>query len=394
MTVSHTGLVLTGGGARSAYQVGALRALAEILGPGPLPFQVIAGISAGAINSVVSRHRRRELRDGVGAASRHLVRADAGEGLPDRRPRSSPASGRAGSATSRRAAIVGKTGINYLLDPAPLRRLLETELPFGRMRRHLRSGRLRAIAVSATNYHTGSGVTFFEGSADIEPGSARRASGSAQRLTLDHVMASAAIPFFFPPVKIDRTFYGDGCVRMSHPISPAIHLGAERILAISARHLRPPAETARREAEGDDKTDHAADLRDRGGAAERGVPRLGGLGRRAARSHQQDARAHPAGPAEPARRGPPPGSRPRAAAVAGFGKLAARRVRPLPGDAPLSPERDRRDGAVGEDLLSYLAFEPIYLKRVIDLGHADTLARRDELEEFFLGQPQKARARG
>ena len=115
------------------------------------------------------------------------------------------------------------------------------------MRRYLRAGRLRGVSVSATNYHTGAGVTFFEGAPDIEPWMRSTRIGIRARLTLDHVMASTAIPIFFPPVRVDRTFYGDGCIRMIYPMSPAIHLGADRIVAISVRHARPPSEAARSE---------------------------------------------------------------------------------------------------------------------------------------------------
>ena len=84
-------------------------------------------------------------------------------------------------------------------------------------------------------------MTFFEGAADIEPWTRSTRIGVRARITVDHVMASAAIPVFFPPVALDGTFYGDGCVRMNYPMSPAIHLGADRIVAVSVRYLRPPA---------------------------------------------------------------------------------------------------------------------------------------------------------
>lgn len=389
MSVSHTGLVLTGGGARSAYQVGALRALAEILGPGPLPFDIIAGISAGAINSVVLATGA----DNFEVASERL-RATWCALTPEKVYRTG-ALKLAGIGTRwirdlSAGGLVGKTGINFLLDPAPLRRLLEAEIPFGRMRRHLRSGRLRAIAVSATNYHTGSGVTFFEGSAGIEPWIRSTRIGLRQRLTLDHVMASAAIPIFFPPVRIDGTFYGDGCVRMNHPMSPAIHLGAERILAISARHLRPPGETARREA--DEKTDHLPISEIAGvllnavflDSVDSDLERLQRINKTLAliprerlNSRDVDLRPVPALVLRPSQ---------------DLGKLAADEYHRFPLMLRYLLKGIGATGQSGEDLLSYLAFEPIYLKRVIDLGHADTLARREEIEEFFLGEISGARS--
>src|SRR5512133_1657563 len=152
--VSHTGLVLTGGGARAAYQVGVLRALSEIATPGGLPFDVLAGISAGAINSVALATAAEDFQD----AARRLTATWASL-TPDRIFRTGTL--RLASIGSRwirdltAGGLVGKSGINYLLDSAPLRRLIAAEIPIGRMRRHLRAGRLRSVALSCTNYHTG-----------------------------------------------------------------------------------------------------------------------------------------------------------------------------------------------------------------------------------------------
>src|SRR5512133_949799 len=211
-----------------------------------MPFDILAGISAGAINSVVLGAGA---EDFTGATER--LRTTWSTLTPDRVYRTGAL--KLASIGSRwirdlsAGGLIGKSGINYLLDPAPLRRLLETEIPIGRMRRHLRSGRLRAVAISATNYHTGAGVTFFEGAGDVEPWIRSTRMGVRDRITVEHVMASAAIPIFFPPVALEGSFYGDGCVRMHYPMSPAIHLGADRIVAISVRHLRPDAETAERQ---------------------------------------------------------------------------------------------------------------------------------------------------
>ncbi|ABS26597.1 patatin-like phospholipase family protein [Anaeromyxobacter sp. Fw109-5] len=391
--MGHTGLVLTGGGARAAYQVGALRALADVLGPGPMPFDIIAGISAGAINSLVVATGA---EDFIRVTQR--LRATWESLAPDRVFR---------TGTLRLATIggrwirdlsagglIGKSGINYLLDPAPLRRLLESEVPVGRMRRHLRSGRLRGVAVSATNYHTGAGVTFYEGAADIQPWLRSTRLGIRSRITLDHVMASAAIPVFFPPIRIDGTFYGDGCVRMNHPMSPAIHLGAERILAVSVRYLRPPGDTLRKQAKEKDDTlplseiagvllnavfldSLDADLE----RLERINKTLALIPRERLNSGDVEMRQVPALVLRPSQ---------------DLGKLAADEYERFPAMLRYLLKGVGASGHAGEDLLSYLAFEPIYLKRVMDLGYADTLARRDEIEEFFLGapQPQRERARG
>ncbi|HSD19188.1 MAG TPA: patatin-like phospholipase family protein [Anaeromyxobacter sp.] len=389
--MGHTGLVLTGGGARAAYQVGALRALAEVLGPGPLPFDIIAGISAGAINSLVVATGAEDF-----ARVTQRLRATWESLTPDRVYRTGTL--RLASIGSRwirdlsAGGLIGKSGINYLLDPAPLRRLLESEVPIGRMRRHLRSGRLRAVAVSATNYHTGAGITFYEGANDIEPWLRSTRIGTRARITLDHVMASAAIPVFFPPIRIGRTFYGDGCVRMNLPMSPAIHLGADRILAISVRYLRPPGETLQREAKEKDDTLPLSEI---AGillnavfldSLDSDLERLQRINKTLALiphdklNHSDvDMRPVPALVLRPSQ---------------DLGKLAADEYGRFPAMLRYLLKGIGATGHAGEDLLSYLAFEPIYLKRVMDLGHADTLVRREEIEEFFLGAPQRERARG
>ena len=237
----HLGLVLPGGGARSAYQVGALRAIARMLRGDSLPFDVVAGISAGAINSVALASGAEDFH----ATSEALARTWCS--LSPERVYRTGALGLARIGTRwildlSAGGLLGRSGINYLLDPSPLRELLEQTIPVGRMRRHIRSGLLRGVAVSATNYQNAVGVTFFEGDAGIKPWARATRVGVRARLTLDHVMASAAIPVFFPPVRLGRTFYGDGCVRMGYPMSPAVHLGADS----DPGHQRPLPAPARR----------------------------------------------------------------------------------------------------------------------------------------------------
>ncbi len=390
--MSHVGLVLTGGGARAAYQVGAIRALAEVLGRGASPFDVLTGISAGALNAVALASGA----DDFPSAAERLCATWAGL-TPDRVFRTGAL--RLAGIGSRwlrdlsTGGLVGKSGINYLLDPAPLRLLIDQEIPLGRMRRHLRAGRLRGIAVSATNYNTGNGVTFFDAGPEVEPWTRSTRLGVRSRITAEHVMASAAIPVFFPPVNIQGAFYGDGCVRMHYPMSPAIHLGAARVVAISQRYLRPPAETAAREARSGapsmpmseiagvllnavflDSLDSDLERLQRMNRTLELVPR------QRLENGELDLRPIPALVLRPSQ---------------DLGKLAADEYHRFPSMLRYLLKGIGATGHAGEDLLSYLAFEPIYVKRVMDLGYSDTIARRDEIAEFFLGdqQPQPARAR-
>ncbi len=390
--MSHVGLVLTGGGARSAYQVGAIRALAEIVGPGPLPFDIISGISAGAINGAV-------LATGAEDFARSAERLSATwAGLtPDQIYRTGPLRlATIGTHWIRDLSfggLLGKTGINYLLDPLPLRALVAHGIPLGRMRKHLRSGRLRGLAVSATNYHTGNGVTFFEGVQDLRPWTRTNRIGVRARITTDHIMASAAIPMFFPPVHLDGSFYGDGCVRMHYPMSPAIHMGADRIVAVSQRWQRPPSETAEREAR--DKT-ATMPLSEIAGvllnavfldSLDSDLERLDRVNRTLAlvpreklRNGDLDIRPIPALVLRPSR---------------DLGKMAEDQYRRFPPTLRYLLKGIGATGSAGEDLLSYLAFEPVYVSRVMELGYGDAMARRDEIEEFLLEDTgKKQRARG
>jgi NTE family protein len=388
----HIGLVLTGGGARAAYQVGAVRALAEIAGPGQLPFDTIAGISAGAINAVVLATGA---EDFAGSAER--LRRTWAKLTPDRVFRTGAV--RLAGIGSRwlrdlsTGGLLGRNSINYLLDPSPLRHIVASEIPLGRMRRHLRAGRLRGVAVTATNYHTGVGVTFYEGDEAIQPWLRTARVGVRARITVDHVMASAAIPIFFPPVALDGSFYGDGCVRMHYPMSPAIHMGAHRIVAVSVRHLRPLEETLAREATS--KTDRLP-LSEIAGvllnavfldSLDSDLERLERMNRTLGlvpreKLAQLGIRPIPALVLRPSQ---------------DLGKLARDEYVRFPGMLRYLLKGIGAEGHSGEDLLSYLAFEPIYTQRVMEIGFADTMARKDEIQDFLGAgdaQPRKAQARG
>ncbi len=386
MAGDRTALVLTGGGARAAYQVGALRALAEVLPRGPLPFEVVAGISAGAINGVALACGAQDFAGG--AAALHQTWAGL---TPDRIFRTGAlklaATGSRWMRDLGGGGLLGGNSINYLLDPAPLRRLLTDVLPLARMRRHLKAGRLHAVAVSATSYLSGAGVTWFEGSDRIRPWQRSTREGVRARLTVDHVMASAAIPIFFPPVKVEDGWYGDGCVRLVYPMSPAIHAGAERILAISVRHGRagpggpgapdgaplPLSQIAGvlLNAVFLDSIDTDLERLERINRTLAYVP-----GERVA-ARELELRPIPVLALRPSQ---------------DLGKLAGDEYHRFPSMLRylLKGIGVTRDS--GSDLLSYLAFEPVYVARVMELGYTDTLARRDEVRAFFRAEPRGGRA--
>ena len=228
------GLVLPGGGARAAYQVGVLRALARILPKdAPSPFPIISGTSAGSINAVALAIHARHFRKGVLRISRvwenfhvhHVFRADT--------------LGLMKTSAHWMAAMtfggLGRFNPHSLLDRSPLQPLLRRYLPFEEIQSAIDGGFLHAVAVTASGYDSGQSVTFYQGHDSIHPWNREQRLGFAEKLTLDHLMASSAIPFIFSAVKVNREYFGDGSMRQVAPLSPAVHLGADRLLVVGIR---------------------------------------------------------------------------------------------------------------------------------------------------------------
>jgi NTE family protein len=225
-------LVLSGGGARAAYQAGALRAIAALLGRDRRrPFPVICGTSAGAINATTLAIHADEFRRGVARLLEwwrsvrvdHIYRADF-------------------ATLSRHgmrflASMVGAgpapEGAASMLDNTPLAGFLAESFDLSKIQAHLQSGALSAIAVNATSYASGHAVTFFDGAPELFRWQRTRRRGERAKLTVQHLMASTAIPFIFPAVRVSDDYYMDGSVRQIAPLSAALHLGARRLLVIA-----------------------------------------------------------------------------------------------------------------------------------------------------------------
>jgi NTE family protein len=238
------GLVLTGGGARSAYQVGVLLALAELLPRSRNPFQVIVGTSAGAVAASVlaaeAHHWRRAVagleRVWANFRSEQVFHVDAPHML------------RAGAHWVM-ALLSGGLVLSppkSILDNSPLRELLAAHVDAPGIRRSIARGHLRAFALCATSYTTGQSVAFFDGVESINEWARVQRIGLRTEMDLDHLMASTAIPLLFPPMKIGSDYYGDGSMRQMHPLSPAIHLGADRLLILGVRARRGAGVTVNR----------------------------------------------------------------------------------------------------------------------------------------------------
>ncbi len=243
ITLMKTGLVLSGGGARGAYQVGVLKAIAELQPKhAHNPFSIISGTSSGAINAVALAASANNFRLAVKKVEKiwrtlHVDRVYE-SGVLDLMK----SGGRLFTSLLNRGT--GTTRPLALLNNDPLRELLSRSIQFRNIQKRIDSGFLDAVAITASGYSSGESVSFFQGTAEIEKWRRTRSVGVPTILNEDHLMASSAIPTIFPAQKVNREYFGDGSLRQLSPISPVIHMGAERILVIgvSGHTTNPPRE--------------------------------------------------------------------------------------------------------------------------------------------------------
>jgi len=227
--MTRTGVILTGGGARAAYQVGVLRAVADMYPDWHYPFNVIIGTSAGAINAMALAGSRGLFRHNID----HLERVWS-ELTMDRVYRAGSFSLMRNLSSVARKFISRpvESGPVSLLDNAPLRKMLEREINLENIHQTIREGHIDAVGLNACGYSTGQNICFFEGVEGLEGWSVGQRAGTRTELRLDHIMASSAIPTLFPPVRINREYFGDGATRQMAHISPALRLGARKVLVV------------------------------------------------------------------------------------------------------------------------------------------------------------------
>lgn len=368
------GLIMSGGGARAAYQVGVLKAISEMLPPGsPNPFAVICGASAGAINSAAVAAYAHNFQHAVRRLERvwgnfrvhHVFRADI-LGMTKNWLR------------WWLALFFGGMGRNpvALLDRRPLYHLLKRHLPFDRIQSAIDAGLVHAISIAASGYGSGQSVTFYQGVSTITPWRRSTRVGSATEITVDHLMASSAIPFVFQAVPINREYFGDGSMRQIAPLSPAIHLGAERLLVIGSRQegYKPP-ERSNQPAEYPSFAQIGGHILssiflDALEADMERMQRINETLRRFPASHPEtDNREAALRPIESLLISPSQDVR----------KIAERHKRhfPWPMRILLRGLGAYRRG--GGELLSYLLFEKPYCQELMQLGYDDTVKQRDEV---------------
>jgi NTE family protein len=232
-----TAIILPGGGARCAYQVGVLKAIAELVEDDANPFPVICGTSAGAINAAVLASHAHEFATGVDRLERfwrsmscqRVYRTDAWTVFK---------SGMRFALTLLSGGLI-KTNPRAFLDNTPLRHFLQSTLQLGGIQTAIDENALRAVSITASGYSSASAISYFQAQDGISEWQRPRRKGQATTLQVSHLLASAALPIIFPAERIGNEYFGDGGMRMVAPLSPAIHLGASRILVIGTRDEIP-----------------------------------------------------------------------------------------------------------------------------------------------------------
>ncbi len=388
-----TGLVLTGGGARAAYQVGVLRGIERIravcgAGHGPTgnPFAVMTGTSAGAINAAALASYADEYPKAVerlhrtwhGFQASHVYRADAfGVVRSGARWLTMFTIGWA-LARWRRAKP------KSLLDNTPLAQLLAETVPLERIPALVQRGVLRAFAITASSYTAGTHVTFYDAGGAQQPWVRSQRVAVPGPISLTHLLASSAIPFVFPAQTLgfdgDRHWFGDGSMRQTAPLSPAIHLGAERLLVIGAGRLQEPPGEKRLAG---------------------GYPSLAQIGGHALSNIFLDALAVDIERAQrinatlallPADLRAHSTLRPLEMLVIAptqrIDDIALKHVGALPGPVrtmlrAVGVSETAARGGGGGALASYLLFESDFTRELLALGESDVLARADEVRAFF-----------
>jgi NTE family protein len=235
--VPVSALILPGGGARGAYQVGVLKAINEVTGKRGNPFPVICGTSAGAINATVLASHAHEFTVGVERLERfwstmicsRVYRTDAWTVL------------KAGLQWAFSLTLGGRlvSHPRSLLDNQPLRAFLGRTLHLDGIAEAISKDALRGLSITASGYTCAAAVSFFQAADDVQGWRRTRRHGQPVRIGLGHLLASAALPLLFPAERVGNEYFGDGGMRMLAPLSPAIHLGAERLLVISTRDEKP-----------------------------------------------------------------------------------------------------------------------------------------------------------
>lgn len=383
---SKTGLILTGGGARGAYQVGVLRAVSDILCEAGWaaernPYDIICGTSAGAINATALAC----MADNFGEALRQLGNVWENFQVDQVYRADSLGVMRSGA---RWLTLLSFGWLlrkwhanppNSLLDNTPLVTLLNRLLNFPRLDAALIDGKLHALAVTASSYSAGNHITFYQTEAEIEPWVRMQRLSMRAQITVDHLLASSAIPLMFPATPLycngRREYFGDGSMRQLAPISPAIHLGADKVFVVGAGRLSEPPRTTV-------ETARYPSLAQIAGHAMSSIfldslavdiERITRVNLTLSMLNEEQKAKTPLRPIEmliiaPSER---------------LDEIASRHVGSLPVPIRMMLGGIGATEVRGAALASYLLFESSFTKELISLGQRDAMARKEDVLTFF-----------
>lgn len=371
-------LILSGGGARAAYQAGVLLALSEIMPCLHNPFPIICGTSAGAINAVALAAHPGAFNEQAQSLANTWRNLEIDQvyktGWSDLTGSLFKVAGSFFHQGVARGKALG------LLDNSPLRELLSSAIPFENIQKRIDAGLLEAVSITALGYSTGESVSFFQGNPALRGWRRARRVGTPSILTVDHLMASSAIPAVFPAVPLNKEYFGDGAMRQLAPVSPALHLGASRVFVIGVSHN--PIKTHWREARhGLAKPPSIAQIMGQlfnSAFIDTLEGDLEHLSRTNALldliGHDYNEKGRSFRPVESLVISP---SKP-------LDRIAGRRVRDLPSSLRFFLRAaGATNGGGGASVASYLLFSKEYCNELLDLGYQDAMWSREAIETFF-----------
>lgn len=368
------GLILSGGGARGAYQVGVLKAIAEILPPRICnPFPIICGTSAGAIIAATLASHAHRFRLGVrglenvwaNLSADQVFRTEFGSFIWMLLRWLIP------------GMTVGYTPKNSaLLDSTPLRQLLTLVMNQRAIKAGIEAGFLKALCITASSYNQGESVTFFQAQEGVQPWDRVRRFGVPTTINVEHLMASSAIPLLFPAQAIGDCYYCDGALRQLAPLSPAIHLGAKKVLVIGVSGNTSARATARESAYPSmaqtlghilnsvfvDTLEGDVERMER---VNRTLNAMTAAEREAHGIHLRPVDVLKIYPTQP------------------IDEIASAYLHRLPRSLRFFLRGSGATGSSGAAAVSYLLFHPEFCQALIELGYRDGISRRSKIIEFF-----------
>jgi len=367
------GLVMTGGGARGAYQVGVLKAISEISATKTVTFPVITGVSVGALNAA-GLAAQFDNFDRSTAYLEKFWRSLTTKDVFDTRLTSMAFTGLR-MITSEFLPKILRNTPKSLLDNRPLWENMKSAIDLENISKFVQNHDLRAVSVTCSGYSTGHAVSFFETAENIPEWHRARRDGCKTTLKMEHVMASAALPALFPAVRIGSQYFGDGALRLTSPLAPAIHLGASRLLIIGTRNSRHYSGPERRS---EPRYPSVGDL---GGYAldtifndnlEVDIERLQRINKLLKHIPKNDQKKLALKPIEFLSINP----------TRSLKNLALEHLHEMPRSLRWIISRQGATNSAGR-LDSYLLFEQGYIGALIDLGYADTMHKKAEVERFL-----------